>query len=385
MKRILIILIFVINELCSMAQSIHENWICSYLVTSGTRHAMVLSNGEVMTWVAGGEMEKVDGLENAVQVAAGTEHLLVLDKNGYVYTLGNNDYYQLGDPDLVDKKIRESMSPVKVKALKGVTAISAYRNTSYALLKDGTVWAWGNGNEGMCGDGNKVTSGSYTAAVSGKKSPVKVINLEHIIAISGSMALKDDGTVWTWGDGFNGRLGRGDIKSTSVPGKVPGIENAVAISAGRQGEYALLKDGTVFAWGNNYKGQLGQGTPSSKIYQGSKDERSLVPVKVIKLNNVKAISASSGILALRNDGTVMGWGWGELSALGPLGGDVTSTPVHVHKLAGVKAIKAGNGSGFALLNDGSLVGWGSQMVATGVYKNSKTVITIKKLGKLSPL
>ncbi|MBO9636126.1 MAG: hypothetical protein J7578_23685 [Chitinophagaceae bacterium] len=383
MKRILIIVTIVINGLSSMAQSIHENWICSYRIKTGMRHVMVQSNGELMTWMAGGEVEKLDGFENAVQVAAGSEHLLVLDKNGYVYTLGNNDYYQLGDPDLVDKKIRESLTPVKVKGLSEVTAISAFGKTNYALLKDGTVWAWGNGNEGNCGDGNKITSGSYTATASGKKSPVKVTNLDHVIAISGPMALKDDGTVWTWGDGFNGRLGHGDTRSISVPTKVVGIENAVSISTGRQGSYVLVKDGTVFAWGSNYKGQLGQGTPSSKIYQGSKDERSLVPVKVLKLNNVKAISASSGILALRKDGTVMGWGWGELSALGPLGGDVTSTPVHVHKLANVKAIKAGNGSGFALLNDGSVVGWGADMVATGVYKNSKTVITIKKLGKLA--
>lgn len=384
MKRILIIVSMALNGLCSSAQSIHENWICSYRTRGGVRHVMALSNGEVMAWVAGGEMQKIEGLENAVQVSAGSEHLLVLDKNGNVYTLGNNDYYQLGDPDLADKKVRESEIPVKVKGLKDVTAISAFGKSNYALLKDGTVWAWGNGNEGMMGDGAKITSGGYTASVAGRKSPVKVSGLDHVIAISGPMALKDDGTVWTWGDGYQGRLGRGDVKSVSIPGKVPGVENAVSISGNQYGGYVLLKDGTVMAWGTNYKGQLGIGTPSSKIYQGSKDERSLVPVKVIRLTNVKAISAHSSILALRTDGTVMGWGWGELMALGPLGGDVTSTPVHVHKLSGVKAIKAGNGAGFALLNDGTLVGWGSQMVATGVYKNSKTVIRIRSLGKLAP-
>ncbi|QEC40198.1 RCC1 domain-containing protein [Pseudobacter ginsenosidimutans] len=385
MKRLLGVTIISISCLCSFAQTFSGNWICSYRNKTGINHVMALSNGEVMRWQAGGEMQKIPDIENAVQVSGGEEHLLVLDKNGYVYTLGMNDYYQLGDPDLVSKKIRESERMVKVKGLKNVIAISAFSKTNYALLRDGTVMAWGNGNEGMCGDGEKITSGAYSASAAGKKEPVKVINLDHVIAISGPMALKDDGSVWTWGDGYQGRLGCGDVKSVSVPGKVPGIENAIAISGSRNGGYALLKDGTVKAWGTNYKGQLGTGVPSSKIYQGSRDERSLIPVSVIKLFNVKAIDASSGILALRKDGTVMGWGWGELSALGPLGGDVTSTPVHVHKLSGVKAVKAGNGSGFALLNDGTLVGWGAQMITTGAYKNSKTVIRIKSLGKLAPL
>lgn len=385
MKKVLILSFITINTLCCFAQKATNNWITSYRTVKGVRHVMPLSNGEVMTWVAGGEMEKIEGLENAVQVSGGEEHLLVLDKNGYVYTLGNNDYYQLGDPDLVDKKVRESDKPVKVKNLKQVKAISAFANTNYALLEDGTVWAWGNGNEGNCGDGGKIFNGGYIAAVAGKRSPVKVTGLDHVIAISGPMALKEDGTVWTWGNGFQGRLGNGDVKSVSTPGKVSGIENGIAISGSKNGGFVLLKNGTVMAWGTNYKGQLGTGVPGSKIWQGSKDERSLTPVKVNKLTNVKAIDASSSILALRIDGTVMGWGWGELGALGPLGGDVTSTPVHVHKLANVKAIKAGNGAGFALLNDGTLIGWGSQMIATGAYKNSKTVVTIKALGKLAPI
>ncbi|MGN6416904.1 MAG: RCC1 domain-containing protein [Pseudobacter sp.] len=384
MKRLLIVTIISIRGLCSFAQTLSDNWIASYRSKAGIHHVIALSNGQVMTWQAGGEMQRIEGLENAIQVSGGEEHLLVLDKSGYVYTLGSNDYYQLGDADLVAKKVRESSKPVKVKGLKDVIAISAFSNTNYALRKDGTVWAWGNGNEGLCGDGQKVTSGMYSASASGKKEPVKVMDLDDVVAISGPMALRKDGSVWTWGDGYQGRLGRGDVKSESVPAKVPGIENATAISGSRNGGFVLLKDGTVKAWGTNYKGQLGTGIPSSKIYQGSKAERSLIPVSVIKLNNVKAINASSSILALRKDGTVMGWGWGELSALGPLGGDVTSTPVHVHKLSGVKAVKAGNGAGFALLNDGTLVGWGSQMVATGVYKHSKTVITIKKLGSLAP-
>ncbi|WP_300601218.1 hypothetical protein [Niabella sp.] len=384
MKQCLFICTLALAVFSSYAQSAAENWIATYLSNAKPTHVMVLSDGSLMTWEAGGTPEKVAGIRDAVQVSAGTEHVLVLDKSGTVWAMGKNEYYQLGNPDLSDKGIRESAALVRVAGLKNVTAISAYRNSSYALQSDGTVWAWGNGNNGMSGDGGKLVSGLYGAGAAGKKSPVPVIGLDHVKAIAGAMALKEDGTVWTWGDGVNGRLGTGITQSTSTPAQIAGLKNVVAVSASIDGGFALHQDGTVSAWGNNYKGQLGNGVPSADLYQDSKFVKSPVPVKVIKLPNVKQISANASILALCKDGTVMGWGWGNIYALGPLGGDVTSTPVRVHSLSGVKAVKAGNGLGFALLNDGTLIGWGAQMAATGLYRQSKTIVQISKLGKLAP-
>lgn len=141
MKRIFIISIISIRGLCSFAQALSDNWIASYRSKAGVHHVIALSNGQVMTWQAGGEMQPLQGLDNAAQVSGGEEHLLVLDKNGYVFTLGNNNYFQLGDAELVQKKIKESINPVKVKGIKNAVAISAFGNTNYALLKDGTVWA----------------------------------------------------------------------------------------------------------------------------------------------------------------------------------------------------------------------------------------------------
>jgi alpha-tubulin suppressor-like RCC1 family protein len=382
MKQIFLSITLAVLFFSVDAQTTGENWICTFRLSGQTTHAMVLSNGKVMTWVAGGEMTELNGVKDAVQVSANEEHMLILDKQGAVWALGNNSYNQLGNEDLSGKKMFETKEPVRVTGLKNVIGICAYRRSSYALLADGTVWAWGANGTGMAGDGEKSNSGTTYIGTNGWQKPTKVVGLDHIIAIAGATALKDDGTVWTWGDGSDGRLGRGDTKHSSLADKIPGINTAVAISASFYGGFALLKDGTVMSWGKNMKGQLGNGATSAQI---RKEERSLVPVKVIKLSNVIKISAWSSTLALCKDGTVKGWGWGELSALGPLGGDVTSTPVHVHKLSGVKAIKAGNGAGFALLNDGTLVGWGSQMVATGVYKQSNTVVTIKKLGSLAPL
>lgn len=383
-KKLLLAFFCLLAYTYAGGQSIGENWIASYLSDIKLMHVMVLSDGSLMTWEAGGTMQPIPGIHNAAQVSAGKSHLLVLDKNGTVWALGKNDYFQLGNRELSDNGTRISATLVKVDGLSDVIAISAFRSTSYALRRDGTVWAWGQNNNGLCGDGGKLLSWSVSPSTAGKKAPVQVAGLDHVKGIAGPMALKEDGTVWTWGDGSNGRMGSGSTTCRTMPAKIEGLNNVIAISTNTDGGYALHQDGTVSAWGNNYKGQLGTGVRAADLYDDSKFVKSLVPVKVLKLSNVKAFSASSSILALCKDGTVMGWGWGNLYALGPLGDDVTSTPVRVHGLSGVKAVKAGNGLGFALLNDGTLIGWGADMLATGLYHQSSKVVRIKSLGALAP-
>lgn len=67
---------------------------------------------------------------------------------------------------------------------------------SVALKSDGTVWTWGAGERGQLGDGQRVM-GHYVSA------PVQVQNLSNITYIvagsSHTFALRDDGTVWAWG------------------------------------------------------------------------------------------------------------------------------------------------------------------------------------------
>ncbi|MEW6276752.1 MAG: hypothetical protein AB1556_16790, partial [Bacillota bacterium] len=80
---------------------------------------------------------------------------------------------------------------------------------------------------------------------------------------SHSLAVKSDGTVWTWGNNSRGQLGIGswdyeDIHS--VPVQVKNLTGIIAVAAGESHSLALKKDGTVWAWGNNSLGQLGDGT-----------------------------------------------------------------------------------------------------------------------------
>ena len=113
---------------------------------------------------------------------------------------------------------------VQVPGLTGVTAIAAGWLAGYALRRDGSVWAWGNG--GPLGDGDTDSS----------SVPVRVTGLTDVTVIAGGLgaayALRGDGTVWAWGMGGAGRLGNGSTESSSVPVQVSGLTDATAIAAG---------------------------------------------------------------------------------------------------------------------------------------------------------
>src|SRR5664280_577223 len=112
----------------------------------------------------------------------------------------------------------------------------------------------------------------------------------------------------------------------SVPS---GLTNVTAVSAGEYNSLALRSDGTVIGWGYVYPGDNGIPMPTD-------------------LSGVTAISAGSfHNLALKSNGTVVGWG----DNLGQKATPPTG-------LGGVVAISAGNDQSLALKSDGKVVGWG---------------------------
>ena len=98
-----------------------------------------------------------------------------------------------------------------------------------------------------------------------------------------TLALKADGTVWTWGWNVSGQLGDGTTTQRTSPVQVPSLTDVVAIAGGWVHSLALKRDGTVRAWGNNSSGQLGDGTSTQR----------LTPVSVLSLTNVVAIAAGT--------------------------------------------------------------------------------------------
>jgi hypothetical protein len=134
----------------------------------------------------------------------------------------------------------------------------------------------------------------------------------------------------------------------STPALVPGLTGVVAIAANAANGHsmALKANGTVWTWGYNASGQLGDGTMVDRT----------VPVQVGTLAEVMAIAAGSGSgpfatpgghsLALKANGTLWAWGFNGVGQLGDGSTINRSTPVQVHypaSLTMVRAISAGGG------------------------------------------
>ena len=236
-------------------------------------------------------------LDDVIDIKGGFSHSMALKQDGSVYAWGSNTFGGLGSGDTKD-----SDSPIKVATLSNIKAIAISGYSSFALKDDGTVWGWGSNFfissnkdkfiisnpvkiEGLSdivaiAGGNGIVDGAFAAlkkdgtvyemgsyytndTYKEKTTPAKVSGLSDIISITCGagyyMALKKDGTVWTWGKNESGQLGDGTVISSEKPKMIKGLSDIITIAAGSGHSLALDKDGTVWAWGDNMFGQLGTG------------------------------------------------------------------------------------------------------------------------------
>jgi alpha-tubulin suppressor-like RCC1 family protein len=72
-----------------------------------------------------------------------------------------------------------------------------------------------------------------------------------------SLALRTDGTIWSWGSNITGQLGNSMVLISDIPSPVLGLSGVIAISSGYSHSMALLSNETVWSWGENISNQLG--------------------------------------------------------------------------------------------------------------------------------
>ena len=131
---------------------------------------------------------------------------------------------------------------------------------------------------------------------------VEVVNNVKIDVQNGknfTIAIKQNGTVWSYGLNDNGQLGTGDNENKTEPTQVVGLSNVKQIATGYSHSLALLSNGTVYSWGLGTNGQLGNGAESN----------STQPVKVDGISNIVKIDAyKNKSIALDSTGKVYIWG-----------------------------------------------------------------------------
>jgi alpha-tubulin suppressor-like RCC1 family protein len=375
------------------------------VIAGGYYHGLALrANGTVVGWGRNdsGQINLPASATNVVAIAAGGFHSLALRADGTVVGWGRNDSGQINIPASATNVVAIAAGYYYGLALRAdgtvlgwgdngygqttipasatnVVAIAAGRIHGLALQADGNVLGWGDNGYGQTTIPASATNvamiatgffhslalrpstvigwgaGAVFSVPSDSLNYGQVIipvSATNVVAIAAggddSLALRTDGTVVGWGMNDSGQV--------NIPA---GATNVVAIASGGDYSLALRADGTVVGWGHNYSGQA-TGVPNT-VYPYSSS--GVVTVAGQTLTNVVAISACADhSLALRTNGTVVGWG----------SDAQTNIPASA---TNVIAIAAGDYFSLALRADGTVVGWGSD-AQTNIPASATNVIAI---------
>jgi alpha-tubulin suppressor-like RCC1 family protein len=233
--------------------------------------------------------------------------------------------------------------------------IVAGGNHCLAIKTDGTLWTWGENSVGQLGNGT-------TAATT---NPIKIgsdTDWAYITAgVSGnhSIAIKNNGTLWAWGYNFYGQLGNGTGTNLLVPTQIGTDTNWATAAAGLFFTIALKTDGTLWAWGRNDSSQLGIGSNLAP------NDKKLVPTQVTTTIGswVKIVAGDAHCLGIQTDGSLWAWGYNFFGQLGNgLNGNNTNknTPTLISSLNWTD-IAAGDSHSLAVKSDGTLYSTGNNL------------------------
>jgi len=247
-------------------------------VSCGNNHiAAIKTDGTLWSWGFNTDGETGDntntdrrtpvttfvGGTNWKQVACGKLSTAAIKTDGSLWTWGANSYGQLGISILIGRS-----TPVTTFA--GGTnwkQVSNSGNHMAAIKTDGSLWTWGNNQQGQLGI-------NVAPIISARCTPVTTFaggnNWKQVSCGSASIisafsaAIKTDGTLWTWGSSTNGLLGINIITDKSTPVTTfAGGTNWKQVSCGGYHVSAIKTDGSVWTWGAGSSGELGNNVTAS--------------------------------------------------------------------------------------------------------------------------
>jgi alpha-tubulin suppressor-like RCC1 family protein len=202
------------------------------------------------------------GSSNAwIAVDAADRHALGITADGRLWAWGNNDFGQLGLGSTGTSRLR----PTQVGTATDWVSVAAGTFHTVAIKADGSLWAWGlNDQRQINGAGGTVSA------------PVRIGTATDWTVVSAgychSVALKRNGTAYAWGCNDGGQLGTNNVTPSASPTRVCNDSSKgcfsnhyVAVSSGAGHSVALKDDGTVWSWGDNSHGELGTGNTTRSL------------------------------------------------------------------------------------------------------------------------
>ena len=305
------------------------------------------------------------------EIVSGTGHCLALMQDGTVMVWGNNKYGQLGIGEGTTYKAK----PIQVISLgRNVEKLYAGYYTSMAVMKDGTVMAWGYNNYGQLGTGD-TTDRFYPTTITALGTNVKDIYPGMYM----TFVKTNEGKIFSFGLNEGNQLGIGKTSSSYItkPTEVTTLGTEVdKIAAGYHHAFALMNDGSVMAWGDNNKDQLGVSNYGKPL-----------PIKIPTLgSNVRDIGTSAYFTVfLMKDGSLMSCGYNSDFQLGyKTDGYFQKVPKSIPGIDGkVEKIKVNGSNALALMDDCSVLTWGDNyygQLGTGDKYDKQKIVKVEDLG-----
>lgn len=301
-------------------------------------------------------------------VAVSQYKTMAIKTDGTLWTWGSNTTGQLGLGNRTSY-----YSPKQVGSLTTWATVGNANYSSFAIKTDGTLWAWGQNTPfGQLGLGNTT---NYS-------SPKQVGALTNWATVAGNvgnaiyLATKTNGTLWAWGFNGEGALGLGTTTyAVSSPTQVGALTNWLQVSSGVYNCIAIKTDGTLWTWGKNGTGLLGLGNRTA--YSSPKQVGSLT-------NWSKCVSGVYHVMATKTDGTLWAWGFNNQGQLGFGTTTWYSSPKQVGALTNWSKLGVGGSQGdlysFAIKTDGTLWTWGANNLGQLGLGNTTYYSSPKQVG-----
>ncbi|XP_067848698.1 RCC1 and BTB domain-containing protein 1-like isoform X2 [Heptranchias perlo] len=226
-------------------------------------------------------------------------HILLATKDGETYSWGLNSYGQLGNGTTGQGSLPFLVSSMLYD--KKAAEVACGSNHSMILTTEGEVYSWGYNNCGQVGSGS-------TANQATPRKVAHCLQSKRVVTIAcgqiSSMAVADNGEVYSWGYNGSGQLGTGINGNQLTPCRLSALQGmcVLQIACGYAHTLALTDEGLLYAWGANTYGQLGSGNKTNQ----------LVPVLIIlekeRIVEIAACHSTHTSAAKTQGGQVYMWG-----------------------------------------------------------------------------